>query len=242
MSEELALPPMTTVQLISNARRALVEARTLPDFRKVMEVAKVATDAAHRAAKLMEAQGVAAEVVQAANEAANDAAAVRIEAQAGAGQIVREMQDNGRIPGHAARGAKGGAAKRDGKSEPQTSYDEIGATKDAAWRWRKVADVPPGVRAEYVEATKEVGGEVTTAGLLRHAAAKRDVGDCEPQNGTVELERAYSAVTKAMATFMEYRNAGAVAAYAADSRRKSHFRKLVNRTRAWLDEAEQILE
>src|SRR5215472_10155651 len=93
---------MTTVQLISNARRALVEARTLPDFRKVMEVAKVATDAAHRAAKLMEAQGVAAEVVQAANEAANDAAAVRIEAQAGAGRIVREMKERG------ARRTRGG--------------------------------------------------------------------------------------------------------------------------------------
>lgn len=75
-----------TLALISDARRALAEAQTLPDIRRVMEAAKVATDAMRRQAKLAEGQQMAAEVVQAAEEAANDAAAVRIEAQARAGR------------------------------------------------------------------------------------------------------------------------------------------------------------
>ena len=42
----------TTLALISDARRALAEAATLPDIRKVMEAASVAADAGRRAAKL----------------------------------------------------------------------------------------------------------------------------------------------------------------------------------------------
>src|SRR5262249_33399935 len=36
--------------------------------------------------------------------------------------------------------------------------------------WQQVAAVPPGRRAEYVEETRAAGGEVSTAGLLRHTA------------------------------------------------------------------------
>ena len=42
----------TTLALISDARRALAEAATLPDIRRVMETASVAADAGRRAAKL----------------------------------------------------------------------------------------------------------------------------------------------------------------------------------------------
>jgi len=43
----------STLALISDARHALAEARTLPDIRKVMEAAAVASDAGRRAATLV---------------------------------------------------------------------------------------------------------------------------------------------------------------------------------------------
>jgi hypothetical protein len=72
----------STLALISAARRALAEAATLPDIRRVMEAAAVAADAGRRAAKLAKAHDLAADVVRDAEAAANDAAAVRSEAQA----------------------------------------------------------------------------------------------------------------------------------------------------------------
>lgn len=250
MTQELAVPQLSTTQLISNARRALAEARTLPDFRKVMEAASVAADAGKRAAKLMEAQGVAAEVVRQANDAANDAAAVRIEAQAGAGRILREMQESGqrltKAEGPARRADR--VHETEAASKPSLA-DLVGGEPNLARanasKWQKVGDIPDNVRVEYVDATKEEGGEITTKGLLRYAATKQDDNEDadEHTNGTQEaLERAYDNVTKAMAVLTQYRNAGAIAAYAADSRRKTRFRELVNRTRAWTEEAEEVLK
>ncbi len=248
MTQELALPTLSTVQLISNARRALAEARTLPDFRHVMEAATVAADAAKRAAKLMEAQGVAAEVVRQANEAANDAAAVRIEAQAGAGRVLRQMEESG---GRRSRGgdqAKQAAANlpgltdligerpRDGEDGNQNARARAAAM---AKKWEQVAGIADNVRVEYVDKIKEEGGEITTAGLLRFAA-KQDEADDEPDAGD-EMIRAYDAVMNAMTTLRRYR-AGAIAAYATDSRRKTHFRKAVEQTRAWVESAQEILQ
>lgn len=85
----------TELALVTAARLALAEARTLPEIRKVMEAATVAADAGKRAAKLAEAEGMATEVVRQAEEAANDAAAVRIAAQARAGELLRAMRERG---------------------------------------------------------------------------------------------------------------------------------------------------
>lgn len=73
----------STLALISDARHALAEARTLPDIRRVMEAASVAADAGRRAAKLAKAHDLAADVVRDAEAAANDAAH---HAHRGAGQ------------------------------------------------------------------------------------------------------------------------------------------------------------
>ena len=243
MTNEIALPQITTLQLVSNARRALAEARALPDFQRVMEAATVAADAAHRVAKLMEAQGMAADVVRAANEAANDAAAVRIEAQAGAGRILREMKESGEL----RAGGPGGG--RPAKESPRRTLSDLGLDRQGddegvglnrknAWKWQKVADIPGEVRAEYVDETVARGGEITTAGLMRHA---REAPPEREPTVNDSLEKAYAAACEAMAVFVKYRNASAIAAFAADSRRKTRFRELVDRSRAWLDEAEQVL-
>ena len=242
-NEELAIPQLTTLQLVSNARRALAEARTLPDFRYVMEAATVATDAAKRAARLMEAQGVAAQVVEQANEAANDAAAVRIEAQAGAGRILREMKAQGEmIPGR----QKSDPGSKSRLTTPEAlGIGENGEGRAAAYLhaalWQRVADVPDNVRVEYVDETVERGGEITTAGLLRYAERLESKDEPEP-SPLAGLEEAYRRVTEAMAVLDRYDKAAAIAAFAADSRRKTKFRVLVEKTRAWVEDALGVLQ
>jgi hypothetical protein len=150
-----------TLDLISQARRSLNEARTLPDIRRVMEAASVAADAAQRAAKLAEARHAAAQVVDAANEAANDAAAVRIEAQAKAGELLGAMADRGER-----------ASGRPSKVSAPSTLSDLGVSRDESSLWQQVAAVPEPVRGEYVEAASAVRREVSTAGLLKHAQAR----------------------------------------------------------------------
>lgn len=220
----------TTLALITDARRALVEARSLNDFRKVMEVASVAADAARRASKLMEARGIAADVVQAANDAANDAAAVRIEAQAGAGRILREMADEGiRSPGRQPRSEN--PDPRSGSLRP-TVPELIGGDPAVAYqhssRWQRVAEIPDNVRAGYVDDTVEKGGEITTAGLLRYAADPSERR--EPTRD--DLEQAYDDAARALAVILKY-DPGILAGHASNTRRTTKFRKLVTGVEGW---------
>src|SRR5215472_3209828 len=167
----------TTLALISDARHALAEARTLPDIRRVMEAASVAADAGRRAAKLAEAHGLAADVVRDAEAAANDAAAVRIEAQAKAGDLLREMQQRGEL-------ARRGQTKQDRMSQRATfGLADLGVSRSESSQWQQVAAVPPEVRAEYVKETRAAGEEVSTDGLLKHAeltAVQRLAADLAP--------------------------------------------------------------
>jgi hypothetical protein len=187
----------STLALISDARQALAEARTLPDIRRVMEAASVAADAGRRAAKLAEAQGLAADVVRDAEAAANDAAAVRIEAQAKAGELLREMGERGE---RAARGRPekrshtatfsedpaGSASANHDEGQPQAarpSLASLGVSKSESSRWQRIASVPPEVRAGYVEEMKTAGDEISTDGLLKHAeqaAPQRLAADLAP--------------------------------------------------------------
>jgi hypothetical protein len=130
--------------LISDARHALAEAVTLPDIRKVMEAAAVAADAGRRAAKLAEAHGLAADVVRDAEAAANDAAAVRIEAQAKAGELLKQMAERGE------RKARGEAM-----SQPVTSLGDLGVGRMEASRWQQGCREARGTRT--VPTSAEVG-------------------------------------------------------------------------------------
>ena len=154
--------PEGSIALIERARRALAEARTLPDIRRVMEAARTAADHARRLAKLAEAEQIAVEVVEVANEAANDAAAVRIEAQAKAGELLEAME---RRPG--AKPLPTGEAG----SQYRRAIHENRISERSAEKWRGIAGISSSVRQEYVERMKAQGGEITTVGLLRHAAA-----------------------------------------------------------------------
>ncbi len=155
-------PLAAAAERLAEAHRGLAEARTMAAVQRVMEAATVAAEAARRVARLAAAQGSAGELVAAANEAANEAAALRIEAQARAGELLRRMRERGE---RVRRGSPGM------KSQPATSLDDLGVTRSESSRWQQVAAVPEEARRSYVEETKAAGGEVTTAGLLRHAAS-----------------------------------------------------------------------
>jgi hypothetical protein len=148
-----------TLDLISTARRSLAEARDLPDYRRVMEMAAVAKDAAQRAARLAEAERLVTDVVASANEAANDAAAVRMEAQAKAGELLREMTEQGTR-----------AVGRPEKVSRPSTLSDLGVSRNESSLWQQVAAVPPEVRTGYIDETRAARGEVSTAGLLRYAA------------------------------------------------------------------------
>src|SRR5262249_28074179 len=126
-----------SVALIAVASQRLAEARGLSDVRLVIEAAGVAVDAAPRAAKRAQGHRMAVEVVEAANQAANDAAAVRIEAQARAGELLTEMRERGE------RERRGGDRA---KSQAVTLLD-LGVSRMEASRWHQVAAVPAEQRA-----------------------------------------------------------------------------------------------
>lgn len=223
----------TTAALIATARRSLAEARTLPDIRRVMEAASVAEDAGRRAAKLAEAQRIAADVVEAANQAANDAAAVRLEAQAKAGELLREMRDSGQ---RANRG------RRDQMSQAAT-FDDLGVSRSDSSRWQQVAAVPAERRAEYVEETKAAGGEVSTAGLLRHAAAASHPPTARRSIDHVaigaEARKNALKVYRDLLTLAGFRPESLVSAL--DDRQKRYLLRTLDPIAAWLEDVRREL-
>lgn len=230
--------------VIAQIRLMLAEARTLPEFRRVIEAAEAMSDTARRYAKLAEAERLAADTVQAANDAANDLADVRLQAQAEAGLLAERMVKEGRIVRGGelldGRGEQGEARPRKHVSEemPSTWQDVLGAETPNGARiqvhqWRKVAGVPKDVREEYVQKVKDEGGEVTTAGLLRYATPK------EPKERT-SVEASYDDVVRLASQLLRY-DPVAIAAHAGNTKRRTQFRKLMEQLRDWADKTDPIL-
>lgn len=103
--------------------------------------------------------------------AANDDAAVRIEAQAKAGEILTLMPKNEgmRLGGRDSFGGPVPVPPR----EQVPRLSDVGITKIQSSRWQHVASIPEPVRREYVETVKDEGGAVTTAGLVRFDLERR---------------------------------------------------------------------
>ena len=225
-----------TLTLISAARSSLAEARTLADIRRVMEAASVAENAARRLAKLADAQRIADDVVEAAGQAANDAAAVRIEAQAKAGELLREMAEVGERAG----GHHGG----DRRSSRSLRLETLGITKSDSSRWQQVADVPAEQRAEYVEETKAAGGEVSTSELLRYsgaaippaAAARRSIDHVAIG---AEAQKHALKVYRELLSLAGFRPESLVSAL--DDRQKKHLARTLDQLSGWLDDVRREL-
>jgi hypothetical protein len=240
---------LATLSLIADARRSLAEARTLPDVRPVMEAASVAVDAAQRATRLAEGQRLAAEVVEAANDAANDAAAIRNEAQARAGEMLREM---------ARRGERDSGGRGRVGSRPATQLGDLGVTKSESSRWQQVAAVPAAVRQEYHDSTKAARGEVSTAGLLRYArsrpsgaaadgggegAAERGAGRPGPAEDDGALRQLVRGAHQELARAAELRKFDAwLLVRELGPRERRRLRSTVAALSAWLAEVIQALD
>ncbi|TMC08254.1 MAG: hypothetical protein E6J41_13880, partial [Chloroflexi bacterium] len=224
---------LATLELISQARTYLAEAKTVPDLRRLMAEASVVESAAKRAARLFNAERRALEVVEAASAAANDAAAVRIEAQAKAGELLAQMRERGEREGTGRTGEEGVSQR----ATPPPTLGQLGVSRSESSRWQQVAAIPAEDRASYVEATKAVKGEVSTAGLLRHVrddAPLRDAkGDAAPSmawdSPTARRQRELYTVMRALPTFPP----GLVADLDGDESHR-RFTQAARRVRAWL--------
>jgi ParB family chromosome partitioning protein len=127
----------------------LAEARTLDDVRHVGDLAEAARLYARKAHLGLEAQ--------------NSAAAISIEAQAKADEIIdaaREVK---------ALASQGSNQQKSTSSTFVPTLDDIGVSRNDAANWAKVRSIPPERRAYYIARATEAGEEVSRAGLLRYA-------------------------------------------------------------------------
>jgi len=137
---------MNSLEKLSGAKRALMEAKSLDDVARIRDIA-VAAETYARAAKLgLEAQNEAAEVARRAERKAGD--------------ILAQMPKN---EGRLFRGST-----MEPRSDTETLAD-IGIDKKDSHRWQKVASVPDDTFEGYIAECKEQGEEITRAGLLRLA-------------------------------------------------------------------------
>ena len=220
----------STLALISQARRQLADAQTVPDVQRIIEGTGLVEDGARRVAKLAEAQRLASELVEAAAQAANDAATVRIEAQVKAGLLVRALQETG------ALAQKGRPRKM---SQPAT-FSDAGIERREAHRWQRVAAVPDVTRQEYLEETRAAGREVTTDGLLRHAArAASRTSVLDPVLIAAQARRDIRRVHRGLVELPTYRPEALVSALSGGERRK--LLATLSDVQAWVEDVRREL-
>lgn len=142
-----------SIVAVSEATRMLIEARNLDDVRHVHDLADAARLYARKAHLGLAAQ--------------NNAAAISIEAQARADEIIRAARKAGEL---AKRGERNDLIDQPDKVP---TLADIEVSLDEAAAWAKLAKVPEAKRAEYVAVASEANEEVSRAGLLRYVADQR---------------------------------------------------------------------
>jgi hypothetical protein len=234
---------ITTLDLILNARRSLAEARSLPDVHRVIEAAAVLADAAQRAARLAEAQSVAADIVSAAIDAANDAVAIRIEAQARAGEILNRLREDGQIAGRGRPQKRSTASTFSaGEGAAPTSLDELGISKNDSSLWQRVAAVPVDVRRDYVEHAKAAKRVGSTTGLLRHTetrTADAAGGSIDHAAIAAEARKRMRAAYHGLVALPGYRPEALIAAL--DRPERLRLLRALGRLADWIEEARREL-
>jgi hypothetical protein len=224
--------------VLSTAQLGLAVAQTLPDVLPVIHLAAAVASAAERAAKLAGVRGAAVEVVQAAIETAREAAVLRIEAQARAGELLREMVDRGE------RERRGG----DRAKSHDATLPDLGVTKSESSRWQRLAAVQADVRRAYVEDGKARGQDITINGLLRFAAAKSASAEtaqppARPGQPTAEEIRARSReiYRDVLRTTELPRFDAWMVAHALDGRERRQLDASLEKLGAWLAELRKAL-
>ncbi|TMC01505.1 MAG: hypothetical protein E6J41_32900 [Chloroflexi bacterium] len=221
--------------VLAAGQQELAAAKTLPDVLPVIHLAAAVASAAERAAKLAGVRGAAPDVARAANEIVREAAVLRIEAQARAGELLREMAERGE------RERRGG----DRAKSHDATLPALGVTKSESSRWQRLAGVPADVRQAYAEEARGNDAEVTIAGLLRVAAAASEAEERRARPGypTAEEVRARSREIYRdvlHATDLPRYDAWMVAG-ALDGRERRQLDAAVEKLGAWLSELRKAL-
>jgi N6-adenosine-specific RNA methylase IME4 len=128
--------------LLTQAHRAIAEARGLDDIKDIRDKAEAVRKYAQSAGMGLDIQ--------------NHAAEVKLRAERKAGELLTQLQLHG-------------GDRKSQKAEDRPKLEDIGITKDQSSRWQLTAAVPEREFEKYVTQTKLDRGEVTTAGLLRVA-------------------------------------------------------------------------
>jgi DNA modification methylase len=131
----------------------LAEARTLPEVKRVIDIADLARQYARKAHLGLEAQ--------------NAAGAICIEAQAKAGDLLRGMYEAGE------RHPQGRTSEVAAGNFTGPTLAELGIERTDAHHWGQVAAIPAEVRAAYVTEAGSRGTEVSRAALLAYAGARQ---------------------------------------------------------------------
>ena len=139
---------------LTDAARMLAEAVTLPDIRRVHNLADRLADYAKAARLGLDPQ--------------NSAAALSIEAEAMAGELLIRLEQDG------TRRAKGQSLPHvSGVDMTPATLPDLGVTRNESSVWQAVARIPTEERAAYVAESRERETEITRAGLIRHAKPSR---------------------------------------------------------------------
>jgi len=136
---------------LSNAAQALENARTLPEIKKVHDVASAPVIYA-RAAKI-------------GGQAAFTAEEIKLRAERKAGELLAGLE-RGTGPG---LGVKNNSQFAKSFSPYRQAIEEAEIGKDTASRWQQVAAVPAPEFESYLAERRAWGEQATTAGLLKEA-------------------------------------------------------------------------
>lgn len=143
---------MTALAKLDKARQMLAESRTLPEIKKIRDIA--------------EAAKVYAKAAHLGHEAQNYAAEISLLAARKAGEILKQLE---RSPGGepAKKRHSTPAMLAAVESEYSKALKESGTSERTAQYWQRLAAVPATTYEKHVRETEEIKGEITAAGLLK---------------------------------------------------------------------------
>ena len=134
--------PTHSIALLSQARNAIAEARTLDELKNIR-------DKAEAVRKYAEAAGLGLEIQ-------NQAAEMKLRAERRAGSMLSKLKLHG-------------GDRREETATDRVTLEEIGISKDQSSRWQLAASVPEKAFERFLEEAQQEQGEVTTAGLTKLA-------------------------------------------------------------------------
>lgn len=133
------------LMLVSNARKALTEAKTVDEVKQIRDKAAAVKLYLQQAGESLEVQ--------------NSAAEIKLRAERRAGELLAEMDKN--------KGHRIGADPKSAPAPPR--LEDLGITHKQSSRWQQEASVPEEVFERHVETVKAAGKELTSSGLIKLA-------------------------------------------------------------------------